>query len=254
MRLSVALAALATVTLSASLAACASDPGAPGGGGGGRAPAGPQVFFSPFGEPFRSPPGEPYPVAAWFAGADTNGDGALMLDEFTADGMRYFAVLDRDRDGQISPGEVAIYEAQADQAFGGIVPAGGGGFGGGRPMGGRPAQPLNMAEPQAGMPQGGSSGLDQGLGADRPRAARSAASTSRIAQAGLLGVPQPVKSADANFNQYITRQEWTAVAQRWFGLLDADHDGRLTLAELPHTALQRGDDGRAGRAPPRVRN
>jgi hypothetical protein len=251
MRLILTSAAILATTLAA---ACASDPGAPGGGGG-RAPAGPQIFFSPFGEPFRAAPGEPYPVAAWFAGADTNGDGALMLDEFTADGMRYFAVLDRDRDGEISPGEVAIYEAQADQAFGGIAPVGGfgGGFGGGRPMGGRPAQ-LNMAEPQAGMPQqGGASGLDQGLGADRPRAARSAASTSRIAMAGLLGVPQPVKSADANFNQYITRQEWTAVAQRWFGLLDANHDGSLTLAELPHTALQRGEDGRTGRAPPRVR-
>ncbi|RZJ96741.1 MAG: hypothetical protein EON88_06040 [Brevundimonas sp.] len=91
------------------------------------------------------------------------------------------------------------------------------------------------------------------MGNDRPRAQRSAASSSRIAQAGLLGVPQPVKSADTDFNQYITRQEQERVAQRWFGLLDKDHDGRLTLAELPQTATQRGMGPAGGRAPPRQR-
>ena len=242
------LATLGVASLALFAAACASAPGGPGGSGG-PPQMGPQIFVSPFGEPFKSQPGEPYPVAAWFAGADANGDGALMLDEFTADGMRYFAVLDRSGDDGISPAEVAAYEATVDRAFLAMdVPMGGPG-GGPRRGGGRPSAPLNMAEPQ----QGGNSGMDQGLGSDRPRAQRSSASSSRIAQAGLLGVPQPVKSADTDFNQTITRQEWEAVAQRWFGLLDKDHDGRLTLAELPQTAMQRGVPLNGGRRPPRVR-
>lgn len=247
------LVTLGVASLTLFAAACASGPGAPGGPGG-PPPMGPQMFISPFGEPFKSQPGDPYPVAAWFAGADANGDGALTLDEFTADGMRYFGVLDRSGDGGISPAEVAAYEATVDRAFLSIETLMTGPGGGARRGGGRPAAPLNMAEPAQGAPQqGGNSGLDQGLGNDRPRAQRSAASSSRIAQAGLLGVPQPVKSADTDFNQTITREEQARVAQRWFGLLDKDHDGRLTLAELPHTAMQRGDAGRPGRAPPRVR-
>ncbi|RZJ87584.1 MAG: hypothetical protein EON88_22675, partial [Brevundimonas sp.] len=189
-------AALGAASLTLSLAACASSPGGPGGPGGGGPAIGPQIFISPFGEPFKSQPGEPYPVAAWFSGADTNGDGAVMLDEFTADGLRYFAVLDQSRDGEISPGEVAAYETTVDRAFLSIETLMTGPGGGPRRGGGRPSAALNMAEPAQGAPQqGGNSGLDNGLGNDRPRAQRSAASSSRIAQAGLLGVPQPVKSA-----------------------------------------------------------
>ena len=33
------------------------------------------LFVSPSGEPFRSRPGEPYPVAVWFAQADADHDG-----------------------------------------------------------------------------------------------------------------------------------------------------------------------------------
>ncbi|RZJ79692.1 MAG: hypothetical protein EON88_32750, partial [Brevundimonas sp.] len=68
------LATLGVASLTLFAAACASAPGGPGGSGG-PPPMGPQIFVSPFGEPFKSQPGEPYPVAAWFAGADANGDG-----------------------------------------------------------------------------------------------------------------------------------------------------------------------------------
>jgi hypothetical protein len=233
----------ASILFAAALGACASDPGRPSSA----AQMGPQIFISPFGEPFRGEPGVPYPVAAWFAGADADADGALTLEEFTADGLRFFGTLDRDGDGQIRPMEVGLYEARLDAAFAGVNgPMGGGGA---PRRGGRPSAPMSLAEPQ----QGGNSGLDQGLGADRRRAERSSASTSRIAQAGLLSVPQPIKSADTNFDQSITRQEQTAIAQRWFGLLDRDRDGRLTLAELPQTAMQRGMPIGGGRLPPRVR-
>jgi hypothetical protein len=69
-----------------------------------------QVFFSPAGEPFRAPRGEPYPVAAWFAQADANKDGALDLTEFLADATRFFKSLDQNADGLLSGVEVQRYE------------------------------------------------------------------------------------------------------------------------------------------------
>src|SRR5690242_8676306 len=45
----------------------------------------PQVFIAPSGEPFRVYGDVPYPIADWFSGADTNGDGKLDSGEFSAD-------------------------------------------------------------------------------------------------------------------------------------------------------------------------
>lgn len=53
-----------------------------------------KLFISPMGEPFRG--GDP--IKQWFEGADANKDGALTADEFVADAMRLFAVLDRGKD------------------------------------------------------------------------------------------------------------------------------------------------------------
>lgn len=48
----------------------------------------------------------------------------------------------------------------------------------------------------------------------------------------------------------VSAEEWAAATARRFGLLDKDHDGRLTLAELPQPAP--GAPGRGkGRRPPR---
>ena len=71
---------------------------------------GPQLFISPAGEPFRAPPGAPYPVVDWFNGADANHDGALSRDEFVADSVRFFNVLDMDHNGVLDGFEVSNYE------------------------------------------------------------------------------------------------------------------------------------------------
>jgi hypothetical protein len=49
---------------------------------------------------------------------------------------------------------------------------------------------------------------------------------------GLLNIPEPVADADTDLDYFVTQQEWIAAAARRFDLLDANRDGRLTLAEL----------------------
>lgn len=260
------------------IAGCASGPKGPPDGPGGSPPGGfgggPQAFVSPFGEPFLSQPGEPYPVAAWFAGADTDHDGALTFAEFAADGQRWFTALDLDGDGEIGPDEIAIYEARTTQALSGVGMGGMGGPGGGRrgppgggaqgggARGGPPGGGMSLGEGgaqdggmgQMGGQMGGPGGQDGGPGGGggRTRSGPYRAPSSVLAMAGLLNSPQPVKAADTNTNQRITPQEWTAAAQRWFQLLDADKDGRLTLETLPKTPLQQGGEhGGGGGRPPR---
>ena len=83
MRIAPILAVLAVLPLWA----CASE-GADGAGGpdgppglAGAPGAAAMLFISPSGEPFRAQPGEPYPVAAWFAQADANHDGFVTMEE-----------------------------------------------------------------------------------------------------------------------------------------------------------------------------
>jgi Ca2+-binding EF-hand superfamily protein len=49
---------------------------------------------------------------------------------------------------------------------------------------------------------------------------------------GLLQIPEPVASADTNFNRGVSADEFRAAAAARFQLLDASHTGRLTLTEL----------------------
>lgn len=226
------------------VSACATAPDHP------MPPPGPQAFVSPFGEPFIAGPGEPYPVAAWFTGADSDRDDSLTPAEFIADGDRWFVRLDRDGDHILSFGEIARYEQDMALALqGGRRPEGGDGRRtGGRDAGPRPGLSLADNGDQQGPPGGGGRG-GGGRGGDgassRGQGGGSSAPTV-LAMAGLLNVPQPVKSADINFDQKVTVDEWHATANRWFRLLDRDQDGRLVRAELPETALQSGQ-GRQGR-------
>ena len=181
----------------------------------------PQIFVSPFGEVFTAPTGEAYPVEAWFKAADTDGDGALTYAEFEADGARFFAHLDKDADGQLSYAELNAYETERTaqvSTLRGPRPEGG-------PAGREGGPPPGGGRGPAGGPPSGGRGAPMGGG-------------NIIAMAGLLGVREPVKSADTNTSQSVTAQEWAAVTQRWMSLLDTDKDGKLTLTELPKTALQ----------------
>src|SRR5262249_12338458 len=65
---------------------------------------------------------------------------------------------------------------------------------------------------------------------------------------GLLDLPEPVASADTDFNRGVSLQEFRQAAEERFGALDLDHRGRLSLAELemmrppPAAAPHKSDD------------
>lgn len=218
------------------LSACAGPgmgPGGPFGGPGVDRPAPPSLFVSPFGEVFVAASGEPWPVGDWFLGADADLDGVVVYDEFAADGRRWFDHLDADRDGRLGQAELWAYEASLREIGGGMGAGGPGGHA--RGPGPRPnGATLGLAPPQTG---GGSNIRRQG----GPRGPRG---YGIVAEAGFFNLPQPVKAADVNVDQRVTAEEWTAATQRWFLALDADRDGRLTLASLPKTPLQQRAEAR----------
>lgn len=173
-----------------------------------------QLFISPSGEPFRAPGDQPYPSAAWFAGADADKDGRLTRAEFRADAATWFKALDTNGDGQVAMPEVSRWEEE-------LVPEltrFRGGFSGGGPRG------------------------------------HNAVDTRREGAAAysLINEPHPIRGADADFSMSVNPTEWRAAADRRFGLLDPNGDGVILAAELRPTPAQRPmPAGRRGGRPPR---
>lgn len=150
------------------------------------------LFISPFGEPFRSATG----LADWFSAADADRNGILTVKEFTADGLRFHAQLDADRDGRIDGFENTTYE--------------------------------NQVAPEI-LPQSAAFRPDRnGASAPAPRA-RGLDGASSF---GLLDEPQPVRGADRNFDGRVTADEQSLAAGRRFALLETKPGAGLTLPEL----------------------
>ncbi len=55
----------------------------------------------------------------------------------------------------------------------------------------------------------------------------------------LTPEPEPIASADTDFDGKVTLDEFMAAARRRFAALDVDHDGRLRRAELPRTPAEK---------------
>jgi len=173
-----------------------------------------RLFISPMGEPFRAKDREDDTLADWFRQADSNHDGQLTLQEMQADADRFFALLDVNHDGEIDPDEISRYETQVAPE----IQSGHFGFAsfdtdsesGAR--GGRGDRRGSREKP--GFFRGGE---DQHQGAGRY---------------GLLDLPEPVVSADADFNRGVSRAEFQAAAGQRFLALDMDHKGYLTLPIL----------------------
>lgn len=178
-------------------------------------------FISPMGEPFRPPSSGEAPIARWFTKADRNHDGMLTADEMQADADRFFAKLDSNQDDQIDPDELKTYEWE-------IAPEVQVNSNWRRPRGQAAIQTDGKPEPNPDHYLGSSSrkrGEDQhdGYRVDGLQGA---------ARYGLLNIPQPVASADADFNRLITLIEFRQAATYRFKLLDSQGQGRLMLPAL----------------------
>ena len=177
---------------------------------------GQNVFFSPAGQPFRAAAGQPYPIAAWFNQADTDKDGKLSHDEFTADGMAFFNSLDVNHDGYVNSPENSRYESEVAPEIQRMDP--------------RIQQPTNHYRPP-----------DPEMSADSsndPTGGRYLKQIIGASQYGLIDEPQPVRAADANFDFRVSAGEWQNAESQRFAILDHNGDGFITLDELPKTPAQ----------------
>jgi hypothetical protein len=178
------------------------------------------LFISPAGQPFRARPGEPYPVAAWFAQVDTNHDGKIDRAEFRADFEAFFKVLDENHDGVIDGFELADYEQKvAPEILGAYF----------------------VRDPAA-PPDSDDRARDRRDPQRLNVANASAASVfSGAAPYSLEPTPEPVAAADLASDNHITLAEFLRVADRRFDRLDVKHLGYLTLDTLPKTLAQGGN-------------
>jgi hypothetical protein len=202
------------------------------------------LFISPCGQPFRAGPGQPYPIDAWFEQDDSNHDGVLDQGEMRAEATAFFRRLDQNQDGVIESTEVTRYERE-------IVPE----IGTGQVYGaayGRPRLFLAQLDQMDPIVPGGDSTEDapkeRGY---HPLMVGAAAYT-------FLREAEPLSASDLDLNGQITLDEYLTASDQRFQRLDANGDGRLSLAELPPTLAQAmtgrsgGPHGRRGRpSPPR---
>ena len=175
------------------------------------------------GEPFRSGSRDDDTLADWFRNADQDHDGQLTLEEMQQDAERFFSILDFNHDGEIDPDEITHYEnVIAPEISSGphfeVVSAAGEAREGGSRRGGGVHH-----RGGGGHHGGGGGGFRNNGGGEFDRGA---------ARFGLLDLPEPVASADANFNRGVSLAEFRDAAGQRFLALDLDHRGYLTLAGL----------------------
>ncbi len=175
--------------------------------------AGGHIFISPMGEPFHGAEGVSG-AEQWFRKADANHDDRITPQEFEADALHFFATLDTDHDGQIGPDEIEHYESDVAPEIRVLSTYG-------DPTLAKTDDDGNVTPPP----------YPTRLGAGR---------------FGFLDSPEPVVSADTNFDRAISRAEFAQTASRRFRQLDANGDSVLTRDELPKLDVRAARDRRGG--------
>ena len=181
-------------------------------------------FLSPMGEPFRSRTPDDDPFARWFHQADGNRDGVLTSDEMRADAERFFVALDGNRDGRIDSEERMKYESEI-----------------------APEVHVNSqwkrTRQQSAVDRGDRRQWDKDIDGYQLDGLQGAA------RYGLLNLPEPVAGADANFDRFVSLDEFRRAASYRFQLLDGDRTGRLTSEKLVVLLPSRPKDGRRVKRP-----
>lgn len=178
-------------------------------------------FISPMGEPFRARTKADNTLALWFYQADKNHDGLLTPDEMVADADRFFAKLDTDHDSEIGPEELIAYEWELAPEIQLSSRR--------KKLPSEPPEQIKAADSE-----------DDDLMPPNPRQAEKERRRDFALDGGLQGgarysllnMPEPVASADADFNRSITLTEFRQAALSRFRLLDRAHEGALSLVQL----------------------
>ena len=186
-------------------------------------------FISPVGEPFRAHSPTDDTLADWFRQADRNHDGKLSADELDADAERFFRLIDTNHDGEIDPDELVNYEYEIAPDIQLMSET--------RPLPGeRSAKHFNADDSAQGL------GHHQIRGRDESREPSGLQGAARY---GLINIPEPVASADTDFNRGVSLAEFRAAARRRFQILDDRHSGMLSLEQLELLRSQKLADLRA---------
>ncbi len=184
-------------------------------------PVKPVLFISPMGEPFRpnganGDSGGDVPAKRWFDQADANHDGKLTIGEMMLDADRFFALLDKDRNGEILPDEVYAYEEN-------VVPE------------------VRLYQRRIERDPTEKTGEEEERPRPQKRKNNQPGPFEGVMGAGrysFLNIPNPVASADDDINRAISAREFSAAAAERFRDLDAAQSKALIFAQLPKTPAQ----------------
>lgn len=190
-------------------------------------------FISPMGEPFRSRAPEDDPFARWFHEADRNRNGLLTADEMLADAERFFARLDANRDGRIDSEERMTYESE-------IAPEVQSSSKWKRTRQESAAEPRTSGDPEPSERRRRWANDIDGYQPDGLQGA---------ARYGLLNIPEPVSGADADFDRFVSLDEFRRAASYRFQLLDSARSGRLRLGKLKMLLPSRPKEGKRIKRP-----